>query len=71
VSVASAGTHVNYVHLLQADNLNSKSSLNFYRPAALLDIQATVSKHRLKAIIQIKIKNINDHLTAFDPGQPG
>jgi len=34
-----------YATSLQADNNTSTSSVNFYRPDALLNAQPTVSKH--------------------------
>jgi len=47
MAVASAGSYANHLHpLIQTDNDDaSTSSLNFYRPDALSDAQATVSKH--------------------------
>jgi len=43
VAMASAGPYANYLHSLQTGNHASTSSLNFYRPDALLDAQPTAS----------------------------
>jgi len=45
VAVTSAGPHANHLHLAQTDKHASTSSLHFYRPDALPDVQPTMSKH--------------------------
>jgi len=45
MEMALAGPYATICTSLQADNNTSTSSVNFYRPDALLDAQPTVSKH--------------------------
>jgi len=50
MTVASAGPYANDLHLAP-DNRTNTSSLNFCRPGALPDAQATVSKHGRQYIL--------------------
>jgi len=44
-AMASAGPYANNLHVAKTDNHIITSSLNFYRPNALPDVQSIASKH--------------------------